>query len=67
MNARAVMDVLLNQARYQARHQARRNQARRRAHAAYRSATTEPGLLPVCGSSVRPLASQRLLADRVRG
>ena len=62
MNARAVMDVLRNQARHQTR-----NQARRRAHAAYRSATTEPGLLPVCGSSVRPLASQRLLADRVRG
>lgn len=36
------------------------------AHAAYGSATPDLGLLPRCGASVRPLASQRELGARVR-
>jgi hypothetical protein len=36
-----------------------RRLARRREHAAYRSAAKGTGLLPACGSSVRPLALQR--------
>ena len=41
-----------------------RRPGRGRAHAAYRTATAELGLLPPCGASVRPLASQRELASQ---